>query len=178
MRRSPAVLLLVLAAFAIGSATPMMLKAQNGGMGSPGVAGEDMPHRTAKAFAPFLKAVITKRYNTAQQIFKIRRSVESSLEEAQSVRILNRFNKPERMDLNLVGGKTLGQNIGILLFTVGTEDGPVAFKIYYYGFGNDISISRLEMSDDWDEIETLAKSVDSLTSPVTVSLGMQPDAGP
>src|SRR6185369_12673864 len=114
MRRSPAVLLLILAAFAVGSATPVMLMAQNGGgmTSVPGAAGDDMPHRTAKAFAPFLKAVITKRYNTAQQIFKIRRSVENSLEEQQSVRILNRFNKPERMDLNLVGGRTLGQNIG------------------------------------------------------------------
>ena len=74
------------------------------------------------------------------------------------------------MELNLVGGRTLGQNIGILLFTVATEDGPVAFKVYYYGFGQDINIARLDISDEWDELERVSSTVDILSQPVAVPL--------
>src|SRR5262249_14839820 len=149
----------------VGTATPLILHAQSRGTpaGAAGQGGgEDMPHRTTRAFAPFLKAVITRRYNQAQQIFKLRRSVEVSLEDEETTRILSRFTKPDRFDLNLIGGRTLGQNIGILVFTIATEDGPVAFKIYYYGFGNDINVSRIEVFDDWDQIEQVAATVEIL----------------
>ena len=88
-----------------------------------------------------------------QQIFKVRRTVETSLEQPETSRILARFQKPDELDLNLVGGRMLGNNMGVLLFTVATQDGPVAFKIYYYGFDQDVNIARIDVMDDWDEIE-------------------------
>ena len=170
MRKMPVVALVAAALLIVGAATPMMLRAQVRAPAAAAAA-DDMPRRTTKAFAPFLKAIITRRYNQAQQIFKLRRNVEASLEQEEPTRILSRFTKPDRFDLNLIGGRTLGQNIGILVFTIATEDGPVAFKIYYYGFNNDINISRIEVYDDWDQIEALAATVDILPSPVTMSLG-------
>ena len=65
---------------------------------------------------------------------------------------------------------------GILLFTVVTEEGPVAFKVYHYGFGNDVYIARMDITDDWDEIERLSSMVDMLGQPITVPLGGQIDA--
>jgi len=176
MRKAPAIAMLIIAALAVTSAVPGVLGQTRAPVGAgTGAASDDMPHRTAKMFAPFLKALINRRYNTAQSIFKIHRNVETSLEQEDYARILTRFNKPDRLDLNLVGGRTLGTNIGILFFTIATEDGPVALKIYYYGFGNDIIISRLQMTDDWDEIETLSTNLEILQTPVTVSLGTPQD---
>ena len=94
----------------------------------------------------------------------------TSLEQAESERILSRFAKPDRLELNLVGGRMLGNNIGILFFTIATDDGPVGFKLYYYGFGNDINVSRLEMTDDWDQIETLSTTVELLQTPISLPL--------
>jgi hypothetical protein len=79
--------------------------------------------------------------------------------------------KPDRLNLNLVGGRTLGENIGVLFFTVAHEEGPVAFKIYYYGVGDDIYIARMDIMDGWDEIEAAAISVEALNAPIVVNLG-------
>ena len=176
MRNMTAVAMLVLAVLFLGNFGPTPLQAQNNPQSSQG-QGEDMAHHTARVFAPFIRAIVMRRVNTAQQIFKLRRSVESALEQADTVRILGRFQKPDRLDLNLIGGRTLGQNIGILLFTVATEDGPVCFKIFYYGFGQDINISRIEISDDWDTIESNSSNIDLLGAPITVSLSGQIDEG-
>jgi hypothetical protein len=172
MRKMPILVVAVVALVALGSLT-LALHAQNRAAigGPPAAAGDDMPHRTAKAFAPFIRAIASRRYNTAQQIFKLRRSVQTSLEDAETTGILARFIKPDRFDLNLIGGRTLGQNIGILLFTMASEDGPVAFKIYYYGFGNDIYVSRIEVTDDWDQIEAYSATVDAFPAPVSISHG-------
>ena len=151
---------------------PLALHAQSRQPAPPAAGGtDDMPHRTAKAFAPFIRAIASRRYNTAQQIFKLRRSVQAALEDPDTTGILARFIKADRFELNLIGGRTLGQNVGILLFTIASEEGPVAFKIYYYGFGTDIYVARIDVSDDWDQIEALSGTVDSLPAPVTVSLG-------
>ncbi len=175
MRKTPAIVVLLLAGFIIGSAGPQISSAQNGGANLR--PGDDMPHRTAKAFAPFIRAVIARRMNNAVQIFKLRRGVETYLEQAETVQILGRFVKPDRLDLNLVGGRTLGQNIGILFFTVAHEEGPVAFKVYYYGVGDDIYIARMDITDNWDEIEAAAVSVEALPAPIVVNLGGAIDEG-
>jgi len=171
MRKTPVVAMIVLAALVIGSATPLMLKAQNAGAGrQPVAAADDMAHRTTRAFAPFIRAIIMRRVNTAQQIFKIRRSVMTGLEQQETVRILSRFQKPDSLSLNLVGGRLLGQDIGILLFTLANEEGPIYFKIYYYGFDGQIYIDRMDIGEDWDELEKAAISMESLPAPVTVAL--------
>ncbi|HVT80146.1 MAG TPA: hypothetical protein VHM90_05770 [Phycisphaerae bacterium] len=172
MRKMPAVALALLIGLMIGSATPHSSNAQTGGGARvTGASGEDMPHRTAKAFAPFIRAVIARRMNNAAQLFKLRRSVQTYLEQAETVQILGRFVKPDRLNLNLVGGRTLGENIGVLFFTVAHEEGPVAFKIYYYGVGDDIYIARMDIMDGWDEIEAAAISVEALNAPIVVNLG-------
>jgi len=142
-----------------------------------GAAGDEMPNRTAKAFAPFIRAVVTRRMNAAQQIFKTSRAVQNYLELPESVAILARFQKPDRLDLNLIGGRTLGQNLGILYFTVSTEDGPVAFKVFFYGFNNEIFIDQIEMTDDWTEMSDACINLQMLQSPVTVPLGNKDDGG-
>ena len=174
MKTTPALILLAIAAIIMTSAMPSTSQAQRAPIGA--AAAEDMPHRTARTFAPFIRALITRHFNTAQSIFKIRRSVETSLETIESERILGRFNKPDRLELNLVGGRTLGNNIGILLFTIATEDGPIAFKVYYYGFGNDLNINRVELADDWDQIEALGTNMEMLSIAIPVPLGAT-DAG-
>jgi len=170
MRKTPAVAILLLVALAVGSAVPLTTQAQSGPIGARPAA-DDMPHRTARAFAPFIRAIILRRINQAQQMFKIRRNVQTYLETAETVQILGRFAKPDRLELNLVGGRTLGNNIGILYFTVTNEEGPVAFKIYYYGVGEDVYIGRMELTDNWDDIEAGAVSVEALANPITVNLG-------
>jgi hypothetical protein len=173
MRKMPAVALIVLAALAIGSAAPLMLRAQTGGAVRPGgatAAVDDLPHRTAKSFAPFIRALIQRRMAAAQQIFKMRRSVLNGMEGADVVRIIGRFQRPDRFDLNLVGGRMLGPNIGILLFTMANEDGPIFFKIYYYDFADQRYIDHIEISDDWNDLEAAAASVDLLQNSITVPL--------
>lgn len=170
MRKWPAVAVIFLAGLFVGSAGPSITQAQSGGTGGARPT-DDMPHRTAKAFAPFIRAIIGRRMNNAQQIFKLKKPVQTYLEQAETVQILGRFVKPDRMDLNLVGGKTLGQNIGILYFTVANDDGPVGFKIYYFGIADEIYISRMDIMDTWDEIEEATVHIDSLPAPIVVNLG-------
>jgi hypothetical protein len=181
MRKLPAVAMIVLSALAVGSASPLLLHAQAaGGGGARGVAAvnnEDMPHRTARSFAPFVRAILVRRLTVAQQIFKLRRNVMVDLESAEVAQMFNRFNRPDRVDLNLVGGRNLGQNLGILFFTLTSQEGPVAFKVYYYGFGEDIYIARMDITDSWEDIETWAQGVENLPSPVTVPLGPLNPAG-
>jgi hypothetical protein len=138
---------------------------------APPPADNDLPQRMAHEFAPFLRAIVTRRINQAEQIFKMRRSVLTSLEQPNAIRILGHFNKPDQLELNLIGGRMLGNSVGTLLFTISTQEGPVAFKIFHYGFDKDIYIGRLDVTDDWDEIERLAATVDPLPQPVTVNLG-------
>ena len=178
MRKTPIVATIVLAALIIGSATPLLLHAQNGGTARGPVAAstDDLPHRTTRAFAPFIRAIIMRRVNTATQIFKVRRNVMMSLEQQDTVRILSRFQKPDTLNLNLVGGRLLGDNIGILLFTLANDQGPIYFKVYYSGTDDQIYIDRMDIGDDWDDLEAAAISVDSLPAPITVSLGVV-DAG-
>ena len=175
MRKLPAVAMMVLTALALGSASPLLLQAQNrmGAATPPAPATvDDLPHRAARDFAPFFRAVVARRINPAQQVFKLHRNVINYIESPETAQILNHFNRSERLDLNLVGGRTLGKNIGILLFTIANQDGPVAFKIYYYGYGEDTYIASMGITDDWDEIETLSQTLDILNTPVTVPLGV------
>ncbi len=168
MRSMATVVGMALVALALSASAPlinMSAQAQN----QPPV--DDLPRQTTRAFAPFLRAILTHRTNVAERLFKVHRSVLTNLEQQEEVRILGRFNKPDQLELNLVGGRVLGHNMGILLFTVATEDGPVSFKIYYYGYGQDMYVARMDMSDDWDEIERLCTTVDILPVPITVLLG-------
>ncbi len=172
MRKTPAVAMIVILALVLGSAAPLLLQAQNGGVAPRlGPAPDDMPRRTAKAFAPFLRAIIMRRTTTAQQIFKMRRPVMTALDHPDTLRILGRFQKPDTLALNLVGGRMLGESTGILLFTIASVEGPVYIKIYYYGVEDVIYIDRMDIGDDWDDMEAAAISVQSLPSPITVSLG-------
>jgi hypothetical protein len=173
MRNLMTITLIVLAALLLGNFGPAPVQAQNNGQG--GAPSEDMPHYTARKFAPFIRAIVLHRVNTAQGIFKMRRSVESNLEQPDTIRTLAHFQKPDSLPLNLIGGRTLGQNIGILLFTVATQDGPVSFKIYYYGFAQDINVARIEISDDWDTIESASSNIDLMSAPITVPLSSQID---
>jgi len=171
MRRKSIFALLIVLALLLTSAAPMLLRAQV----APARAADDMPHRTAKAFAPFFRALVQHRLNTAQGFFKMRRSVEMELETADNLQILSRFQKPDTLDLNLIGGRTLGNNIGILFFTIATLDGPVAFKVYFYGFDKDVYVDRLDITDDWDTIEQTAASLEMLPAPITTPLSGQID---
>jgi hypothetical protein len=180
MRKMPAVALIVLTALAIGGAAPLLLRAQTGGPVRPGAgaaAVDDFPRRTTREFAPFIRALLQRRVTNAQQIFRMRRGVLNSLDNMDYVRILSRFQKPGRFDLNLVGGRILGRNIGILLFTIANEEGPVFFKIYYYDFADQRYIDRIDISDDWTELETAVTTVEMLPTPITVSLSATDDGG-
>jgi hypothetical protein len=179
MRKMPAVVLIVGAALMIGSAAPMLVSAQTGGRTGPAAAGnaEDIAHRTARSFAPFVRALITRRITTAQQLFKMRRNVLMTLEQPEVIRVLSRYQRPQRYDLNLVAGRLFGQNAGILLFTVINEDGPVYFKVYYYAYGDQTYIDRLEISDDWDDLEAAAERLESLPTVISVPVSVGPETG-
>jgi hypothetical protein len=176
MRTLAAVAGLALMALAIGSSAPLLVKAENPPVNKlvPVADTDTLPQRTTKAFAPFLHAIVQRRMNQAERFFKIRPSLRATLELPETERILARFRKPDEMSLNLIGGRMLGQDIGILLFTVATEDGPVAFKVFYYGYGQDMNIQRMDITDNWDDIERLSSMVDMLPVAVTVPLGGQP----
>lgn len=179
MRKMPALVLTAITALAVAGAAPLLLRAQVGGTVRPvpgAATAEDLPHRSAREFAPFIRALISRRITNAQQLFRMRRPVLNSLDNANNVRILSRFQKLNRYELNLVGGRMFGKNAGILLFTIVNEEGPVFFKIYFYDFADQRYIDSLEISDDWSELETAATSVDMLQTPISVALN--PDETP
>lgn len=179
MRTLAVFLAVALTSLLLVSAAPLHVYAQNANGQAPMQADSDTPRRTVKAFAPFIRAIVGRRMNVAERIFKIRRNVQGTLELPNTVRILGRFQRPDQLEMSFIGGRTLGRDVGILLFTVVTEDGPVAFRVNYYGFGNDMWVARMEVSDDWDDIERLALTVDPLPQgPVTTSLGGQIDENP
>ncbi len=173
MRRRFLLALVTITALAIAGASPLVLRAQVAG--APGRGADDMPHRTAKAFAPFFRAILLHRINTAQGFFKMKHSVSTELETPENIDILSRINKPDNLELNLIGGRNLGNNIGILFFTIATQDGPIAFKIYFYGFDKDVYIDRMDITDDWDTIEQTATTLEMLPSPITTPISGEID---
>jgi hypothetical protein len=175
MRTLTAVACIALAALIAGTAAPLVMhaNAQGGAPGGAGMQNEDLSRTTTRRFAPFLRAVISRRMNVAERIFKVRRSVYGMLDQAETARVLARFVRPDQLSVTLIGGRNLGQGMGVLLFTVVTEEGPVAIKVFHYSFGNDVYIARMDITDDWDEIERYAAMVEVLQQPVTVSLSGQ-----
>lgn len=181
MRTRTAVACILLAALVAGTATPWAMHAQaqvgnapaGGNTGGVVAVNEEITRSTTRRFAPFLRAVVTRRMNVAERIFKVRRSVYAMLDQGETARVLARFVRPDQLSVTLIGGRQLGQGMGVLLFTVVTEEGPVAIKVFHYTFGNDVYISRMDITDDWDEIERYAAMVDILQQPVTVPLAAQ-----
>jgi hypothetical protein len=136
-------------------------------------AGQDneLPRRVAREFAPWIAAVIQEKWNIANPIFPIRKHAQETLEFPNTLRIFRKFGgKVNGLDLALIGGRGLGEQTGVLLFTITTESGPVAFKIYHYKFGNTRSVGKVEITDDWADIEKMYLSVDPLQTSVVVQL--------
>jgi hypothetical protein len=139
--------------------------------GFPGMAQDnEAPRRAAREFAPWIEALIQEKVNVATRLFPLRRSAKDTVEAAATLRIFRKFPKLDGHELALIGGRGLGGQTGVLLFTITSESGPVAFKIYHYRFGNTRSVSKLEITDDWSEIEKMYTTVDPLPAPVLVPL--------
>jgi hypothetical protein len=140
-------------------------------MGQPAGQDNEIPRRVAREFAPWISAVIQEKFNIANPIFPIRKHAQETLEFPNTQRIFRKFGgKLNGLDLALIGGRGLGEQTGVLLFTITTESGPVAFKIYHYKFGNTRSVGKIEVSDDWADIEKMYLSVDPLQGAVIVPL--------
>jgi hypothetical protein len=173
MRNALALAGMALVALIVGTTAPLVMHADAqvnpGAMPAP-MQADDIARTTTRRFAPFLRAVVTRRMNVAERIFKVRRQVYATLDQQDTARILGRFIRPDQLSVSLIGGRTLGQGMGILLFTVVTEEGPVAIKVFHYTFGNDVNIARMDISDDWDEIERYSAMVDILQQPISVPL--------
>jgi hypothetical protein len=173
MRKTPVLVVLVAMALLIGGAAPLMVGAQGAatmrGM-PPGTPPNDLPQRTTRQFAPFIRALLQRRLTQAQQLFKLRRPVLATMEEVDVMRVLSRYQRPQRYDLNLVAGRLYGPNTGILLFTIVNEEGPVYFKVHYYTYQDQTYVDRLEISDDWDYMEAAIEHLDLLPTPVSVPL--------
>jgi hypothetical protein len=172
MRKMPALALIILTALLIGGvAAPLLLRAQTAtpGRGSGAAAVEnDVPHRTARSFAPFIRALMQRRLTTAQQLFKVHRPVLETLDLPDVMRILQRYQRPQQYELNLVAGRLYAPNTGIVLFTIVNEEGPVYFKIHYYTYAEKTYIDGLEISDDWGFMEAAAEHLESLPAPISV----------
>ena len=130
----------------------------------------DLPSRDARDFVPWITAIIQQRTDIAQRLFPFKRHAQETVQSPHALRILRKFPKLTGMEISLIGGRTLGSEIGTLLFTVATEDGPVAFKIYHYKFAGQRYVSSIEITDNWSEIERLYLTVDILQNPITVPL--------
>jgi hypothetical protein len=130
----------------------------------------DTAPQLARNFAPWLRAMIQHKSTIADQLFVTPKYIYSAFESDTGKRIMARFNGLQPHDLNLIGAKNLGRNTGAVLFTISTAEGPVGLKLYYYGFNAQMFISRIELADDWPDIERLDYGVDALPEPVTVPL--------
>ncbi|HVS72248.1 MAG TPA: hypothetical protein VHQ47_13415 [Phycisphaerae bacterium] len=130
----------------------------------------DTAPQIARSFAPWIRAMIQQRANVADQIFVTPKYIFAAFGSDTGKQILARFNGNQQHDLNLIGAKNLGRNMGAVLFTISTADGPVALKIYYYGYNAQLHISRIELADDWPDIERLDLEMDALTEPTTIPL--------
>lgn len=130
----------------------------------------------ARSFAPWIKAMIQHKSTLADQLFVTPKSIYGEFESEVGKRILARFTGTAQHDLNLIAAKNLGRNTGIALFTISTQDGPVALRLYYYGYNTQIHIAHVDMADDWQTIEQMEMATDALQQPATVSLmGQSPD---
>jgi len=135
-----------------------------------GAADGEAPRRAAKEFATWIEAVIQEKFNVASRQFPMSRQVQEYTRLEQVQRIFRKFPKLSGLQLALIGGRELGDQTGVLLFTVTSENGPVAFKIYHYKFGDTRTVGRMEVTDDWMEIERMYTTVDALAAPVLVPL--------
>ncbi len=125
-------------------------------------------------FAPWISAVILQKWNVANRLHPLSNGAQAEVQSSNSATAFVRFTKLDETPLSLVGSRILGQNTGMLLFTAPTEDGPIAFKVSYYQYENQIHVGRLEIADRWIEIEALYLTVDPLAAPVTAMLQSRP----
>ena len=130
----------------------------------------DGPRRAARDFSPWIEDIILQKTESANRLFPLRRYAQDAVESTNAVRIYRKFPKMDGMRITLVGWRALNEQAGVLLFTAVTEQGPVAFKIYHFEFGNNRIVGRIEITDDWSEIERMYTTIDPLQAPVTVPL--------
>jgi hypothetical protein len=139
---------------------------------SPAVALPDTAtaQKMVDDFAPWISAIIQQRFSAADRLFPLERSAQAEVESSANVQIFSRFTRLDDTALSLVGVHILGDHIGTALFTAATEHGPVAFKIYYYRYGTDIHVGKIDIAEHWADIEALSLTVDALPEPVTALL--------
>ncbi len=130
--------------------------------------------KTVEDFAPWISAVIQQRWAVANSIFPLQRVALEDVQSAEAMQIFTRFTKLDDVQLSLIGEHVLGDHIGTLLFTAATDDGPVAFKVFYYRFGTEMRIGKVLVVAHWTEIETYSQSVELLPTPVTAMLQSKP----
>ena len=126
----------------------------------------DSGGQTVRQFTPWLSAFVRGKQQVAEQYFRLRPAAQNEMNSTEASAVLNRLSQINAPVLNLVWSKSLGENTGIVMFTVATEDGPIGFKIYYYGFNNQMYISHVQMTRHWSEIERMAFNFDPETGPV------------
>jgi hypothetical protein len=130
----------------------------------------ETPRRIAKDFAPWMEAVIQGKTDVANRLFPLQKAAQDAIESPDALRIFGKFPKLNGLKLALVGARGYGDQTGTLLFTITTKDGPIAIKLYHYQFGNSRYIGKVEVTDDWEEIDKMYQTVDILQTPVVVSL--------
>ena len=130
----------------------------------------EVQRRVARDFAVWIEDIILQKTDAANRLFPLQPYAQKQVMSNKTVEIFSRFPKLEGMDITLVGWRALGEQAGVLLFTTVTEHGPVAFKIYHYKYGNNRSIGKIEVTDEWSEIERMYTTIDPLPVPVTVPL--------
>jgi hypothetical protein len=133
----------------------------------------EQARQTAKSFAPWLRALAHGRMTTADNLFHMSSRARDDMTSPEASQILSRLANAGDFDISVVGVRSLGPQVGIVLFTLTTADGPVAFKIYYYGFGGQMYIDKLEIADHWSAIESMAMTFDPTVTLTSATSGDQ-----
>ena len=125
-------------------------------------------------FAPWVSAVILQKPNIANRLFPMERGALAAVQSNEVVQMYARFPKLDDVPLSLAGMHSLGDHIGTAFFTAATQDGPIGFKVYYYRYGTEMRIGKVEMATHWTDLEALSQTVDTLATPVTAMLQSRP----
>lgn len=125
----------------------------------------------------FLVLAQDEDFGAIDRFIRCTPEVRQELARRETAVILDRLDLDAPFRISVVGFKLIMGDAVTMLFVSTTEQGPVAVKLSYFVHENQLYMGRVQIADDWDDIEALVDSVDRLPAPFNISTNASYDPG-
>ena len=117
----------------------------------------------------FLALAAQGRLNQADAVFVTRGATRQSLQNGRVLETLRRLNLKPPFSVQCVGANEISGQAFTMVYVATTEDGPIGVKLYVYRHEKGTFVGRIDVTEDWTELEQMADSVLRLPTPVVIN---------